>query len=347
MKRESKVLLYVGIFLYFAALVGPLAADEGSPGDAKEKSSYPTGKKFNVPLNPKMREVNIDVGVLQAGKQSSLQLHLKNESTQDVEVAEIAVSCKCVVGELNKKNASPGEGLELDVKLLSTQVVEEFTQKLTLRFAEDRIPPMEIIFRAVVSGEVDVSPRTLRFKDGNLQVINVKTTIEGLRLKHFEFMSSVLAIQKREDISESEVNLHVVHTASSGQAIEVLRIAFSDAKGKDTFHTEVKLGVSSAQDFRFIPSSLQITDLDSECVRRVFLAFSGAYCPSDEEVGTISVRLSNGDSAKMPDAALSLVRRRRRLFEIDLNLAQQEVPSDSIGLVVKFNGREFLVPFVK
>ncbi len=228
-----------------------------------------------------------------------------------------------------------------------TQVVDVFTQKMTLRFSGDQIPPKEILLRAHVKGEIDVSPRTFRFKDGAVQVINVKCPVPGAKLQSFECMSSVLAIQRKEIVSESEVNLHVFHSSPAGQAFEVLRVGYTVPEAKDVQHIEAKLGVSSAQDFRFIPSSLLIADHDSESIRKVFLAFSGSYCPADDETPKIVVRLLNGESAEMKDTALSVTRMKRRLFEIRIPTSSLAFPADSDGVVVQFSSREFFVPFVK
>ena len=107
-------------------------------------------------------EIVVDIGELRSGKESPVRLVLTNGTAIGLEVAEISASCGCVVGKAEKKKVPPGGNIEIDAMLKPTSIVDLFEQKMVLHFTGGVISPKEILLRARVIGDVEVTPRTLQ-----------------------------------------------------------------------------------------------------------------------------------------------------------------------------------------
>ncbi len=95
----ENLLCYASFSLQFIALLWLATPDGAALGQTNEDKIAPLpNKHFTVLLDSQTKELEIDLGELRTGKLSCFHLQLQNDTQKDLEVAEIAVSCKCIIG---------------------------------------------------------------------------------------------------------------------------------------------------------------------------------------------------------------------------------------------------------
>lgn len=105
----------------------------------------------------------VDLGEVTPGAQLSEVLRLPNRSSQTLTIRNISRDCVCLVDEILKKTAAPGDFFEVRLSYLAQKLRGEFKHTIQLYFEE--IPEAYAVFiHGRVGGWVTVEPERLRIE---------------------------------------------------------------------------------------------------------------------------------------------------------------------------------------
>lgn len=292
-------------------------------------------------------DIVIDLGDIHVGTKVPVRIDLTNTTNETLELVELKASCSCVGGRAKTGPVAPRTILSIELTIQPNSILDNFQQQVGLYFKNEHFRLKNIRLQSRVVGDVEVSPRSLTFdNEDETKVLKVKTRMPGIRLDSFDLMSSSLSIQSTEVVSENETHLHVSSLITSGQAVEHLRVRYTDSSrpGLGRNSADLSIGVISYQGYRFVPSAITVGSPTSS---RVFLLLNGEYCPADGEGAELYFRMHSGEYSEVREGLVSLQRRKSRMWELKINADSDAVPSLAEGLVIKFAEADFLLPFTR
>ncbi len=133
------------------------------------------------PVNPlptlNVDPPSLDMGYLRPEEKETRFVTITNTGEEPLRLGGISSSCKCTVGELEKKDLAPGESVKMSVELKANKNPGPQSQTLTIRVPNAQ--PVKYSVQAIVSYAVNAEPTFINMLQGNKGQISLQALDEA------------------------------------------------------------------------------------------------------------------------------------------------------------------------
>lgn len=122
-----------------------------------------------------------DFGAIRTGSENRCTLKLKNTSDFDWTVERVQTSCGCTVASITPSKILPGETADVAVVYSAPRQGRAESRDLKIVFFESRAPDVRVRVKALVTEEIEIMPREMRFAAKSVE----KFKTERLIIKNY------------------------------------------------------------------------------------------------------------------------------------------------------------------
>lgn len=299
---------------------------------------------LSISLLEESPSYTVDLGKIPVGEITTVRLNLKGSlASRSIEAA--SASCGCMSTAL-VHSKEDGKARVVSIALKPKTVVDNFGQRVTLRLNAPSDRSIVVNMSAAVTSPIELSTKTFRFDAKNAPgSLLLRPTLPHLNLISCTPMRGVLRLQSVETDSEELAWAYAITpNISSGQAVEILRIAYSDSRvsAEPAHSIDVMVGVAKQAAVRFIPSELFVSDDAGEIA--VNLLFTGAHYPNANVVATIEILDEDGQIiGDVATESILIQRKAKRIFRLIVP-SSADLPRHAAKLRLALEDRFYLLP---